>query len=251
MIDVEDISFKYGHKAPILEKCSFRLAAGQILSILGPNGSGKSTLLRLLLGLNAPNSGKLKVNARLSYLAQEAKVPFDYPILEVVVMGASAKNGLFARPKAQDYDRALTMLEWVGLAKRAADGFSALSGGQKQMVFIARAMVSDPDALLMDEPTSALDYHNQDKVLRSMVEMADAGKSVIFTSHSPMQSLQVADFVLLLDTNLGPVFGKASEMLTSERLTGLYQVEILRHSTTDGDVVFPKFGSRAANKVLS
>ncbi|MEM9629878.1 MAG: ABC transporter ATP-binding protein [Pseudomonadota bacterium] len=244
MIKAEHLRFCYpGHDEPIIENCSFTLGKGEVMAILGQNGSGKTTLIRLLLGLLMPQAGNLRTKGRLSYVPQEAQIPFDYPVREVVLMGACARNGIFATPRRRDYQRTDDILRKVGLAGRGSYGFSRLSGGQKQMAMIARALVCDPDVIVMDEPTSALDYRNQDKVLLSMAGMAAEGKAVVFTTHCPSQALNVADRVILVGGDTGIQHGTADDILTANTLSALYQMPIRRHRTADGEIVFPKYSS--------
>ncbi|MEM1139179.1 MAG: ABC transporter ATP-binding protein [Pseudomonadota bacterium] len=242
MISADGLGFTYSADKPALLKgCRFQVAAGDILAILGPNGAGKTTLLKLLLGLLTATEGTLRRSGRQAYVPQHSAIAFDYSVGDVVVMGASARNGLFAVPTRRDYRQAEVALGAVGLRQAADWRFSHLSGGQKQLALIARAFVSNPDVVVMDEPTSALDYPNQDLVLRAMRDLSLVGKAVVFTSHSPTQALQIADTVLLLGLKDGPLWGPAADILREEPLTALYGMPIGRY-TVDGRVVIaPKF----------
>jgi len=242
MIEVENISYCYPNvKQPIFEGHYFSLQKGEIMAVLGPNGSGKTTLLKTLLDLLPLRSGKISINGRRSYVPQETLSPFDYSVREIVVMGASGRNGLFAAPSPSDFSQTEAALEKVGMSDQINNSFARLSGGQKQMVLIARALVSNPDVMILDEPTSALDYHNQDKVLQSMAEIASRGKVVIFSTHCPLQALHVSHKVLLVRKTAKGVYGQTKDILTEANLSDLYQLPILRFAAKDGDVIVPSY----------
>ena len=246
MIEVENISYSYPRaKQPIFDGHSFSLQKGEIMAVLGPNGSGKTTLIKTLLNLLPISSGRIQINGHRSYVPQETLSPFDYSVRETVVMGASGQNGLFAAPEKSDFDKTEAALQKVGMLDLVDDSFAHLSGGQKQMVLIARALVSNPDLMILDEPTSALDYHNQDKVLQSMADVARQGKAVIFTTHCPHQALHVSHKVLLVKKIAKSVYGPAKEILNEENLSQLYQLPISRHALQEGDIIVPSYSQQA------
>lgn len=246
MIEVKNISYCYPRAdQPIFEGHSFSLKAGEIMAVLGPNGSGKTTLIKTLLKLLPIDSGQINIVGQLSYVPQETLSPFDYTVREMVVMGASGQNGLFAAPSKSDYLQTAIALEKVGMRDLIDESFTHLSGGQKQMVLIARALVSNPDVMVLDEPTSALDYHNQDKVLQSMAEVARQGKAVIFTTHCPLQALHVSHKVLLVQKFSDSIYGQTKEILSEENLSNLYQLPISRHTMKDGDIIVPSYNDIA------
>lgn len=246
MIEVENISFRYPHaKQPIFEGHRFSLQRGEILAVLGPNGSGKTTLIKTLLGLLPIQTGSIKITGHHSYVPQHTLSPFDYSVREMVVMGASGQNGMFATPGKADYTSTDAALERVGMLDVGSGSFAHLSGGQKQMVLIARALVSNPDVMILDEPTSALDYHNQDKVLQTMADVARQGKAVIFSTHCPLQALHVSHKVLLVRKHAKSVYGTAKEILNEDNLSTLYQLPITRHSMKEGDIIVPRYNKEA------
>ena len=246
MIEVENISYCYPRaKQPIFEGHSFSLKKGEIMAVLGPNGSGKTTLIKTLLDLLPLRSGTIKITGHRSYVPQETMSPFDYSVREIVVMGASGQNGLFAAPGKSDFKHTEEALQKVGMLELIDDSFAHLSGGQKQMVLIARALVSNPDVMILDEPTSALDYHNQDKVLQSMADVARQGKAVIFTTHCPLQALHVSHKVLLVKKFAKSVYGNSKDILNEENLSQLYQLPISRHAMEGGDIIVPSYSTAA------
>lgn len=242
MIEVNDLSFRYPRaEQPIFAGHSFKLDRGEIMAVLGPNGSGKTTLIKVLLGLLQADRGRITINGRPSYVPQETQSPFDYSVREIVVMGAAGLSGFFASPGPRDYERTEAVLERVGMIDLIDRSFARLSGGQKQMVLIARALVSNPDMLILDEPTSALDYHNQDKVLRAMCDASRQGKTVIFSTHCPHQALHVSHKVLLVNACTHSLFGDAAEVLSADNLTALYRLPILRRRLGDTDIIVPRY----------
>jgi len=242
MINVENITYSYPRaKQPIFKDHSFSLQKGEIMAVLGPNGSGKTTLIKTLLDLLPLDSGTVKINGRRSYVPQETLSPFDYSVREIVVMGVSGQNGLFAAPSKSDFDHTEEALDKVGMLGLIDESFAYLSGGQKQMVLIARALVSNPDVMILDEPTSALDYHNQDKVLQSMAGVARQGKAVIFTTHCPHQALHVSHKVLLVKKFAKSIYGCSKDILNEENLSQLYQLPISRHAMDDEDIIVPSY----------
>lgn len=246
MIKVHDISYCYPRaQTPIFEGHSFSLERGEILAILGPNGSGKTTLIKTLLGLLPLNSGSIEIAGHCSYVPQNTLSPFEYSVEEMVIMGASGQNGLFATPTQRDRQQSYEALKQVGMVDFADESFAHLSGGQKQMVLIARALVSNPDLMILDEPTSALDYHNQDKVLQTMASVAKAGKAVIFTTHCPHQALHVSHKVLLVQKYAASICGASNEILNEDHLSKLYQLPIARHNSDTGDIIVPRFSEDA------
>jgi len=244
MLRVNDIHFSYekSQKA-IFQGHSFSLKAGEVLAILGPNGSGKTTLLKTLLNILPLDKGTIDIDGTFSYVPQETLSPFDYTVREIVLMGTSSQNGLFAVPKQKDFFKTEEVLKQVGMYHLIDESFSHLSGGQKQMILIARALVSNPDVIMLDEPCSALDYHNQDKVLQAMTKVSKKEKIVIFTTHCPLQALHVSHKVLLVKKDQKSIFGNASDILTDKNLTALYDIRINRHTINDKEIIVPYYSA--------
>lgn len=242
MIKVSNIGFKYPKaQSAIFKGHNFELKAGEILAILGPNGSGKTTLIKCLLGLLPIFEGEIKLNGTRSYVPQHTLSPFDYNVREMVVMGASGQNGLFAQPTKADYQKTDEALDQVGMLDWRDESFSHLSGGQRQMILIARALVSNPDIMILDEPTSALDYHNQDKVLQTMRHVASQGKAVIFSTHCPLQALHISQKVLLVKKSTPSLFGLAEDVLNQDNLSELYQLPIARMKLEQSEIIVPLY----------
>jgi len=204
-------------------------AKGRITALLGSNGRGKTTLLRLLLGVLRPTEGTVRLNGRAAFVPQLFQVGFDYSVLDMVVMGRARHIGMLSQPSARDEATALTALDRFGLADQAYRPFHELSGGQRQLVIFARALVSEADILILDEPTSALDLKNQMLVLERIERLArDEGLTVLFTTHHPQHALEIADDALLMMDETRFASGAASDVLSDENLEALYGVTLKR-----------------------
>jgi iron complex transport system ATP-binding protein len=228
VIQVEQLGFRFGAKRRwIFQELSFALGRGQALAVLGPNGQGKTTLLKCLAGLLRPSRGALHVAAEDSYLPQAFGTPLAYSVLDVVLMGRARHVGVFGSPTASDRRLADEALAELGLGAFAQRPVTTLSGGERQMVLIARALASGAQIMLLDEPTASLDFRNQALVLATLRRLAaERDLTVVFTSHDPAHAVQVADRALLM---LGPGEfdeGPAAAVLTEARLSGLYGVPI-------------------------
>lgn len=246
MIKVENISFRYKSTLDfVFKEYSFELKAGKIMSILGPNGRGKTTFVKTLLDLLPLHAGRVTCKGRKSYVPQNALTPFDYDVREMVVMGCNKGQGLFVQLTSEDYKNADLAIEKVGMTSFAKQGFSNLSGGQKQMILVARALASDPDILILDEPTSALDFKNQNLVLNIMKQVASEGKTIIFTTHCPHQALYVADMAMIMQSQENYLFDSAKDVLTDDHLSRLYGIKIHKDSLNINnrhcDLIIPVF----------
>lgn len=203
----------------------FAVAAGEVTAVLGANGCGKSTLLRVATGLRAPTRGRITVTGIAALVPQDFARAFPYRVIDMVLMGRARHIGLLRMPGCRDREIAMEALAVIGLADKAEEHFDALSGGQRQMVLIARAIAAEPAALFLDEPASALDLGNQDRVLRLVRRLADRGLAVVMTTHQPNHALAVADTALLMLPEEA-VFGPCHETLTETRIEMLYGLPV-------------------------
>lgn len=231
MIRVETISYRYPRAdAWVFRNHAFMIDRGQIFAILGPNGRGKTTLLKCMAGLIAPATGRVTMDGTLGYVPQAFATPFAYTVRDVVLMGRARQVGLFGAPGRADRAEADKALSDLGIAHFATRRITSLSGGERQMVLIARALASGAEVIVLDEPTSALDFRNQAIVLSTLHRLArERALTMVMTTHHPQHALEIADAALLMYDADTYAVGSAAEMLTEARLSDLYHVPI-RHA---------------------
>lgn len=238
--ELHDLHFAYRTGAPeVLQGVSLDLVEGQLLTILGCNGSGKSTLFGCMLGLLKPQSGSIllcgdeltklaprTIASRVGYVPQSHTPTFDYTVFEFVLMGCAARVGLLSQPGAEERRRADEAIERMELTALRNRPYTELSGGERQMVTIARAIAAHPRAILFDEPTSHLDFGNQVKVLRVIRDLSADGYAVVVTTHDPNHALLLGGQTVLFDGTGAAAVGSPDTILTEERLSALYGAEL-------------------------
>ena len=226
-LSVENLGFYYQAENFLFQQLNFDLNKGDILAILGQNGCGKSTLLDLLLGIHRPIQGKIEVYQSIGFVPQFFSSPFAYSVLDIVLMGRSIHINTFAKPKPHDYQIAMQALDYLNLTHLANREFASLSGGQRQLILIARAIASECKLMLLDEPTSALDLANQNVVLSLLRNLATTcGMTIAFTTHQPNHAVAVANKTLLMNKQC-ILFGETAEILNGENLTQLFHLPML------------------------
>ena len=218
------------------------LAQGEVLALLGPNGGGKTTLLKTLLGILPPRAGEVAIGGRtlaaipmrerarlIAYVPQMHVPTFAFTVESVVLMGRTALAGLLGAPSAHDRAVAAATLMRLGIAHLAARPYTMISGGERQLVLLARALAQEPQFVVLDEPTASLDFGNQGKVMREIRALAAAGHGVVFTTHDPNHALRAADRAYLLRAGERIAEGSVADVLTRAQLEALYQapVEVL------------------------
>lgn len=234
MITARNMGFRYPDSEWIFRDANVEIHAGEVTSLLGANGAGKSTLLRLLAGITTPTEGSIERSEKTGFVPQATAGVFNYTVFDMVLMGRAQHLGMFSSPGRKDQVAAGNALDRVGITHLTNRVFSGLSGGQQQLVLIARALATGCDTLILDEPVSALDLRNQAIVLELIRDLSMEGLAVVLSTHSPEHALHLGGQGLILGRDGALTSGPVGRILTDEALTGLYQVEVFRHDIPDG-----------------
>ncbi|RVT89988.1 ABC transporter ATP-binding protein [Rhodovarius crocodyli] len=240
MIAAENGGHGYRPGQWLFRHLDFRVAPGEVMAVLGPNGRGKTTLLRGLCGTLAWREGRVRLGGALGYVPQALATETGYTALEMVLMGRSRFHGRFGTPGRADVARAEACLDEVGLADVARSRFDRLSGGQRQLALLARALATDCAALVLDEPASALDLANQGVMLRLLRRLAaEKGLAILFTTHHPDHALAIAHQALLMLPAGEHLHAPRDEALSEANLQRLYGVPIRRVAFEGGETLVP------------
>lgn len=239
ILEVKGGRFSYDNKKDVFSDVNFSVSSGELLAILGPNGAGKTTLLRCMTGMLKWKDGKSLIDGSdirrmgekklwsiMSYVPQARGAATSYSALETVLIGRSSNLSLFSSPGKHDIEKAESVLEELSIAHLRDKPLSKMSGGELQMVLIARALVSDPQILILDEPESNLDFKNQLIVLNTISRLASDGICCIFNTHYPEHALQRADRSLILSGGK-TIFGSTSQVLTEENIERTFGVKAI------------------------
>ena len=245
MLEARGLGYGYPGRA-VGRDLNLALAAGEVLCVLGPNGGGKTTLFRTLLGLLEAQAGEVRLEGqalgalarsevarRMGYVPQGHAAQFAFTVRDAVLMGRTAHVGLFAAPGAADRAAAERAIEALGIGALAERVVTELSGGERQLAMIARALAQGARLLVLDEPTASLDFGNQVRVLREIRRLAAEGYAVVFSSHDPGQAFLAAGRVLLLARGGAFRQGVPEDVITAENLHEVYGVEV-RVALMDG-----------------
>ena len=237
-VEVKNLSFSYGDRS-VLHDISFTVKEGEFLSILGPNGVGKSTLFRCILGLLSGYTGQVLVDGvdtrsfsvreaakHIAYIPQSSHPIFNYSVSDIVLMGRTSGLSTFRSPRKADTDICHWAMEKVGITRLQDRCFHRLSGGEQQLVLIARALVQKAPILMLDEPTANLDFGNQLLVLEQAQNLAREGYTVIQTTHHPEQSYMFSDRILAIQNGRVLSEGRPADVLTPEVMRKLYGVDV-------------------------
>ncbi|MEJ7629244.1 MAG: ABC transporter ATP-binding protein [Nocardioidaceae bacterium] len=237
MLELDGVGFHYPGREWVFRDVSFRAPAGSVTAVLGPNGRGKTTLVRCAAGLSAPQEGAVVRAATVGFVPQAHGGVFAYRALDMVVMGRARHVRLFATPRRADRAVALDAMERTGVAHLRDRPFPTLSGGEQQLVLIARAVASECPILALDEPSTGLDLRNQAQILSLLGTLAASGMTVLLTTHHPDHAMFLADYVVLM-MGVGDVrTGEAAALLDDSTLSSLYDVDVRT-------VTYPHAGSQ-------
>ena len=251
-LTVENMSFSYG-KHPVLHELTFTAEAGELLAILGPNGVGKTTLFKCVMGQERKYSGRIAADGadlaaltprerahRVAAIPQAHPLSFRYSAFDMVLMGTSHNLSPFNLPGEKERAAARAAMERVNIPHLADRPFDHLSGGEQQLVFIARALAQQAKILLMDEPTASLDYGNRLHVLGVVRNLSRAGYTILLSTHDPQHALWYADRALALKEGRILALGTPRKIVTADLLQQLYGRRIDLVETEQGPVLVPK-----------
>ena len=250
LLKVEHLSAAYGGIHALYD-ISLKVDAGEIVAVLGANGAGKSTLFRCLLGFLTPQAGEIRLSGRplsaysrreaaekIAYIPQSSEPIFNYTVLDTVLMGTTGTMNVLQRPGRRQQEAAMQALQRLGIEALAQRGIGTISGGERQLALIARALVQNAEILIMDEPTANLDFGNQQRVLAQIRALTARGYTVLLSTHNPEHALRYAHRVLALQGGHIAADGPTETALTPQLLQTLYGIQaILAEVPTDRGTV--------------
>ncbi|MEA5019624.1 MAG: ABC transporter ATP-binding protein [Gordonibacter sp.] len=238
LLSVRDLYCGYGRKE-IVRGVSLDVARGDFVCVIGANGCGKTTMLKNILGLLKPLSGEVTMEGKsvlhlsdlerarmFAYIPQAHTPPFPFSVADVVLMGRTPYVGRMSRTTPADRRIAWDAMCLLGIDHLAERTYTKLSGGQQQLILIARALTQQPDLIIMDEPTASLDFGNQQIVLSRMKDLAKTGVSVLMVTHDPYHAFYCADRVVVMQDGVVEAEGAPHEVMTREQLERIYRTPV-------------------------
>ena len=247
-LEVINAKFYYKKDQILFDKLSFKLHPGEILAVMGANGAGKTSLIRCICGFEKFIEGRLKINDKdleeipkkdlrdqMSYIPQKREAAFSYTGIDMVVFGLANKIGPFGKPSDADYILAEKIMRDLGITHLENKPCSKISGGEYQMLIIARALIKSPQILILDEAESGLDFKNQLKIIHLLKNLAKKRKmTIIFNTHYPNYALKIADKVLILQKNDKYFYG-SKDIINEENIKKAFGVDaLIKNITTNG-----------------
>lgn len=241
MIEVQGLTFAHnGTGNPVLRNIGFTAETGKITAVLGPNGSGKTTLFQCLLGIWRFQHGDVRIGGksiqhmkridiakRISAVPQEHEPPFPYSCFDIILMGRTAHVGIFSSPSESDRAFAREAMAALGIAHLANRPYTRVSGGERQMVLIARCLTQNAPVMLLDEPTAHLDFRNQITILKAVKNIVQRRNlAAVMNLHDPNMALLFADRVLLLNNGGLVAHGTPDAVITRENLLEVYGLNV-------------------------
>jgi iron complex transport system ATP-binding protein len=254
MLEVEKLSAGYAEKM-VLEDVSFQVAAGEVLAVIGPNGAGKSTLVRAISGVLTPHSGSIRISGKsvvgmnflqrarhLAVLPQTRQLPGDFTVYQTILLGRTPYLNWLGSPGKTDHEHVRWAMERTQILEFADRRVGELSGGEQQLVLLARALAQDTPVLLLDEPTTHLDLEHQSRILKLVWKLAsETNRAVLMVIHDINWAGLYANRVAIFKRGRIFAIGKPKEVLTSENLQQVYNisVDIIPHPEYDTPLVLP------------
>jgi iron complex transport system ATP-binding protein len=249
ILEVSALDFAYSASSRRLADIGFDLSKGQVLCLIGPNGAGKTTLLRCLIGALKPSAGRVRLmggdaarlsprelSKRMAYVPQASQPAFGHRVREMVVMGRTPHLGRLSTPGKADLALAEQCLDQVGIAHLGERSFASVSGGERQLCLLARALAQQAPILVLDEPAASLDFGNQVRMLDIIARLAREGFAILMTTHHPDHALQVGSRFLALKEGRVVARGPVVDLTAPGFLTDLYDAPIRIIRDTDGAV---------------
>lgn len=245
-----DIKANTKADALVLNDVSFSISSGEMIAFLGKNGAGKTTLLRIIPSFLTSLGGDVLIDGvpvhsmslhdkakAIAYIPQFSQTAFAYTVKESVLMGRSPYISMFSRPSMQDEKRAFEILDGLGILDLASRPTNEISGGERQLVLIARALMQDAKLLILDEPTSFLDYSNQLLVLEKTYELVKKGYACLYSTHNPNLALAYSTRVLAMDKGKIAFSKKPEELEGSDALSSIYKRPLIVERTQAGRLI--------------
>lgn len=236
ILSVNNLSFSYDDKKNVLKNLSFEIEKGKICAILGKNGCGKSTLLDCILGINESKEGIILIDnknlkdysskalaRKIAYISQNTIINIDYSVRDFLSFGRTPYLLVGGKLSAEDYKKIEYYANMCGITFLLNKDINKISGGERQLVFICRALIQEADLFIFDEPTSSLDFGNQYKLFDIMKEIVKNGKTIIFTTHNPNQVLELNSYVIVIDEGTIKACGDSNKVITEELLSKIYE----------------------------
>ncbi len=247
-VEVSNLSFSYGDRL-IIDKINFYVEDGQLISVLGPNGVGKSTLFRCILGLLKDYTGKIFLTGKdikklstgemaklIAYIPQSHYPSFNYSVFDMVLMGTAVQISSLSSPGKKQIELVNRALDKMGIYHLKERGYMQISGGERQLVLLARALVQEAKILVLDEPTSNLDFGNQIKVMLQIKNLAKEGYTIIQSTHNPDQTFLFSDKIMAMKGGRIIKYGKPDDIISNDLIQSLYDVDVEIQSLYDDKI---------------
>lgn len=247
-VEVSNLSFSYGDRL-IIDKINFYVEDGQLISVLGPNGVGKSTLFRCILGLLRDYTGKIFLTGKdikklstgemaklIAYIPQSHYPSFNYSVFDMVLMGTAVQISSLSSPGKKQIELVNRALDKMGIYHLKERGYMQISGGERQLVLLARALVQEAKILVLDEPTSNLDFGNQIKVMLQIKNLAKEGYTIIQSTHNPDQTFLFSDKIMAMKGGRIIKYGKPDDIISNDLIQSLYDVDVEIQSLYDDKI---------------